>query len=60
MPTGYTLPYDTPLNKQAKANSIVTSNVREHLNSQNKKRVKCYDCISSDVPISVDEVQGSL
>jgi len=33
MPTGYTLPYDTPLNKQAKANSIVTSNVREHLKS---------------------------
>lgn len=29
MPTGYTLPYDTPLNKQAKANSIITSNVRE-------------------------------
>ncbi|KAG1959921.1 nebulin [Pimephales promelas] len=28
MPTGYTLPYDTPLNKQAKANSIVTSNVK--------------------------------
>lgn len=37
MPTGYTLPYDTPLNKQAKANSIVTSNVQEYLNSQNKK-----------------------
>lgn len=29
MPTGYTLPYDTPLNKQAKANSFITSNVRE-------------------------------
>ncbi|XDV30566.1 hypothetical protein PO909_033468 [Leuciscus waleckii] len=28
MPTGYTLPYDTPLNKQAKANSIVTSNIK--------------------------------
>ncbi|XP_056107867.1 nebulin-like isoform X2 [Rhinichthys klamathensis goyatoka] len=28
MPTGYTLPYDTPLNKQAKANSIVTSNMK--------------------------------
>ncbi|XP_046903110.1 nebulin isoform X4 [Hypomesus transpacificus] len=28
MPTGYTLPYDTPLNKQAKANSIVTSSVK--------------------------------
>ncbi|TRY59272.1 hypothetical protein DNTS_016356 [Danionella cerebrum] len=28
MPTGYSLPYDTPLNKQAKANSIVTSNVK--------------------------------
>ncbi|XP_050975990.1 nebulin isoform X30 [Labeo rohita] len=28
MPTGYTLPYDTPLNKQAKANSIITSNMK--------------------------------
>nr|XP_021329857.1 nebulin isoform X41 [Danio rerio] len=28
MPTGYSLPYDTPLNKQAKANSIVTSNMK--------------------------------
>ncbi|XP_056610379.1 nebulin isoform X2 [Triplophysa dalaica] len=28
MPTGYSLPYDTPLNKQAKANSVVTSNVK--------------------------------
>lgn len=55
MPTGYTLPYDTPLNKQAKANSIVTSNVREPQILKNRfNRVKCYDCISSDVPISVD------
>uniref|UniRef100_A0A672T973 Nebulin n=1 Tax=Sinocyclocheilus grahami TaxID=75366 RepID=A0A672T973_SINGR len=28
MPTGYSLPYDTPLNKQAKANSIITSNMK--------------------------------
>ncbi|XP_051998003.1 nebulin isoform X17 [Xyrauchen texanus] len=28
MPTGYSLPYDTPLNNQAKANSIVASNVK--------------------------------
>lgn len=34
MPTGYSLPYDTPLNKQAKANSVVTSNVSEHLHFQ--------------------------
>lgn len=60
MPTGYSLPYDTPLNKQAKANSIITSNVREHLSFQNKKEITFYECISSDVPMSVDEVQGSL
>ncbi|XP_059356017.1 nebulin-like isoform X7 [Carassius carassius] len=28
MPTGYSLPYDTPLNKQAKANNISTSNMK--------------------------------
>ncbi|XP_052420436.1 nebulin-like isoform X28 [Carassius gibelio] len=28
MPTGYSLPYDTPLNKQAKANNIITSNMK--------------------------------
>ncbi|XP_030641691.1 nebulin [Chanos chanos] len=28
MPTGYSLPYDMPLNKQAKANSIISSNVK--------------------------------
>ncbi|XP_076858822.1 nebulin isoform X4 [Brachyhypopomus gauderio] len=28
MPTGYALPYDTPLVKQAKANTITTSNVK--------------------------------
>uniref|UniRef100_A0A8C1U0K1 Nebulin n=1 Tax=Cyprinus carpio TaxID=7962 RepID=A0A8C1U0K1_CYPCA len=28
MPTGYSMPYDTPLNKQAKANSIITSNMK--------------------------------
>nr|XP_055070821.1 nebulin isoform X3 [Misgurnus anguillicaudatus] len=28
MPTGYTLPYDTPLNKQAKTNTTTTSNVK--------------------------------
>lgn len=60
MPTGYTLPYDTPLNKQAKANSIITSNVRKHLHFQNQKEIKCYECISSDILTSVDEVQGSL
>lgn len=38
MPSGYSLPYDTPLNKQAKANSIITSNVREHLSFQNNRR----------------------
>lgn len=28
MPTGYSLPFDTPLALQAKANNITTSNVR--------------------------------
>ncbi|XP_035376008.1 nebulin isoform X18 [Electrophorus electricus] len=28
MPTGYSLPYDTPLALQAKANSVITSNVK--------------------------------
>ncbi|XP_066542162.1 nebulin [Hoplias malabaricus] len=28
MPTGYALPYDTPLNKHAKAGSIIASNVK--------------------------------
>lgn len=27
MPTGFTLPHDTPLIKQAKMNTVVTSNV---------------------------------
>ncbi len=60
MPTGYTLPYDTPLNIQAKANSIITSNVRDTSVFKIKKEITFYECISSDVPMSVDEVQGSL
>lgn len=33
MPTGFSLPHDTPLIKQAKINSVITSNVSVSLSS---------------------------
>lgn len=70
MPTGYSLPHDTPLIKQAKINSVVTSNVSISLSSilqlsYSLKKMKImllvkYDVIKSHTLICLGEVQGGL